>query len=331
MEGLTKPDSPAASTGADSSRPDLDGAVLDPRRLLVFAEVARRGSLAAAATALGWTQPAIAQHVKRLERDAGCALVVRTSRGVLLTDAGHALAAHADAVAARLRAAREDLAALATLRAGRVRLAAFPSACATFVPVALARLRSRAPDLDLRLTEAEPQRARELLAAGDIDLAVTFDYDELPRSTPDASEHLLDDQLLLVLPTDHRLAGRSSVHLADLATEGWIAGCPHCRAHLVNVAARRGFVPDIRHSTDDYVVTQTLVATGLGVALLPALALAAARHPRITAVPLKQHPPRRVGVDLPRDLPPGPASRALLEELHQAADTAVARLPSCAI
>ncbi len=311
-EGLP-PTGPENAPGAD-----LDQALLDPRRMLVFAEVARRGSLAAAAAALGWTQPAIAQHVKRLERDAGCALVVRTARGVLLTDAGRCLAAHADALAARLRAAREDLAALADLRVGRVRLAAFPSACATFVPAALARLRSRAPDLDLWLTEAEPPQARRLLAAGDVDLAVTFDYDDLPSSAAPATRHLLDDQLLLVLPPDHRLADRTSADLADVAGERWIAGCPRCRAHLVSAAARRGFVPDIRHSTDDYVVTQTLVATGLGVALLPALALAAARDPRVSIVPLQRHAPRRVGVALPEHVPPGPASRALLRELEHA-------------
>ncbi len=89
-------------------------------------------------------------------------------------------------------------------------------------------------------------------------------------------------------------------------------------AHLVNAAARRGFVPDIRHSTDDYVVTQTLVATGLGIALLPALALAAACDPRVSTVSLQRHPPRRVGVALPEHVPPGPASRALLRELERA-------------
>src|SRR5690242_9633989 len=106
--------------------------LLDPRRMLVFAQVARSGSLAGAAQSLGWTQQAVAQHFNRLERDAGCALVIRNSRGVTLTEAGRSLAGHADALTARLHAARADLTALSDLRAGRVRLAAFPSACATF-------------------------------------------------------------------------------------------------------------------------------------------------------------------------------------------------------
>lgn len=124
-----------------------------------------------------------------------------------------------------------------------------------------------------------------------------------------------------MLPPDHRLTDRTSADLADVAAERWIASCPRCRAHLVNAAARRGFVPDIRHSTDDYVVTQTLVATGLGIALLPALARAAARDPRVSTGPLQRHPPHRVGVALPEHIPPGPASRALLRELERATRT----------
>lgn len=186
------------------NRDQADGErdLLDPRRLLVFAQVARCGSLAAAAHALGLTQPAVAQHVKRLERDAGCDLVVRTPRGITLTEAGRSLAGHADAVTARLRAAREDLIALTDLRAGRVRLAALPTACATFVPAALARLQAHTPGLDIRLTEAEPPQAHQLLAAGDVDLAVTFNYDNLPTDASPATTPLFDDRCCWYCPPD---------------------------------------------------------------------------------------------------------------------------------
>jgi DNA-binding transcriptional LysR family regulator len=300
--------------GMDDDRHDLD-----PRRLLVFAEVARRGSLAAAAQHLGWTQPAVAQHVKRLERDAGCALLVRTPRGVTLTEAGRALAEHATAITARLRAAREDLAALAELRTGRVRLAAFPSACATFVPSALARLQSEAPGLDVRLTEAEPPQARRLLDDGDVDLAVTFVYPDVPED-PAASRAvdrtvLFEDPLLLVLPVGSALVARTDVTLGDAAAERWIAGCPRCRAHLLAAAAAVGFLPDIRHSTDDYVVTQTLVAAGLGVALLPALAIEAADVPGVHPVPPRGSPPRTIALDRAVDLPAGPSVLAVTDAL----------------
>src|SRR6187549_193318 len=105
------------SSMVDEGIPEGGGAdLIDPRRMLVFAEVARSGSLAGAAQALGWTQQAVAQHVKHLERDTGCALVIRNSRGVTLTEAGRSLAGHAHALTARLRAARADLMALSDLR-----------------------------------------------------------------------------------------------------------------------------------------------------------------------------------------------------------------------
>jgi DNA-binding transcriptional LysR family regulator len=307
--------------GVDNDPKPQDGVrdLLDPRQLLVFAEVARLGSLAAAAQALGWTQPAVAQHVKRLERDTGCALVVRNSRGVTLTEAGRSLATHAEAITARLRAARAALSALTDLRVGRVRLAAFPSACATFVPAAIALLRERAPGLDVRLTEAEPDDARTLLNAGQVDLAVTFDYDNVPAaSTEPARTPLFDDPMLLVLPNGHPLADRTDTDLAEAADQRWIAGCPRCRAHLTTAAAGHGFLPDIRHSTDDYVVTQTLVSTGLGVALLPALALEAARDPRVTTIGLRGHTPRRVSLSGSADLPPSPATTAAMTALIDA-------------
>ena len=309
--------------------PPDDEELLDPRRMLVFAEVARSGSLAGAALALGWTQQAVAQHVKRLERDAGCALVIRNSRGVSLTEAGRSLAGHAEALIARLRAARAELSALNDLRAGRVRLAAFPSACATFVPAAIALLHRRAPGLDLRLTEAEPEEALGLLADADVDLAVTFDYDNVPVLSdgplvPDRTA-LFDDALVLVVPATHALAGRTGTELADAAGERWIAGCPRCRTHLLTAAAGQGFLPDIRHSTDDYVVTQTLVAAGLGVALLPALALEAAHAPGVVALGLSRHPPRRISLSRRADIPAGPAVSAALAALVEG--TAPRRTP----
>jgi len=277
------------------------GAEVDPRRLLIFREVARRGSLSAAAAALGWTQPAVGQHLQRLERAVGLPLALRSTRGVTLTEAGAALLGHADAVAARLAAAEEEMSALRTMRAGRLRIAAFPSASATIVPRALARLADSAPGLDVRLTELEPPEARAAVLAGDVDLAVLFDHPDSGGSDahPDLVSHpLMDDPVLAVLPATHPLAARSdpstTCDLADLAGERWVAGCLRCRAHLLALATRAGFEPDVRHDTDDYVVVQNLVAAGLAVALLPGLALSASTDPRVVAVPLTGEPHRRV-------------------------------------
>ncbi len=126
---------------------------VDPRRLLVFREVAQRGSLSAAAASLGWTQPAVGQHVSRLERDLGLPLVLRSTRGITLTDAGFQLLEHANAIASRLAAAEDEMHLHRTLRTGRLRIAAFPSACATLIPPVLAQLAESVPDLDVWLSE----------------------------------------------------------------------------------------------------------------------------------------------------------------------------------
>src|SRR5215212_637093 len=93
---------------------------MDPRRLLIFRAVARAGSISAAARELGWTQPAVSQHVRALERAAGCALLLRGAGGVELTEPGRVLLARADAVAGQLHMAEEELADLTELRRGRV-------------------------------------------------------------------------------------------------------------------------------------------------------------------------------------------------------------------
>jgi molybdate transport repressor ModE-like protein len=133
--------------------------MLDVRRLQTLRAVAHEGSLSAAARTLGYTQPAVSHHVARLEEEVGTALLTRLGRGVQLTDAGLALVEHADAVFARLDAAEEEVASIAGLRAGRVRLAAFPSASATLMVGALSRLRADHPGIALSFTEAEPEDA----------------------------------------------------------------------------------------------------------------------------------------------------------------------------
>lgn len=302
---------------------------MDPKRLLVFREVAHAGSMSAAARSLGWTQPAVAQHIRRLERDTGVALLVRSGRGMSPTEAGRSLLAHADAVSAQLTTADRDLAAFADLRAGTVRLAAFPSATATLVPRALALLRDRHPGVDVRLIEAEPPEARALLDVGEADLAVGFRHSSRApepgshrlagRTGPvDPAVDLLDDALMLIVPpASPFLAGRPA--LARLAGEPWIAGCERCRSHLVAVCAAAGFTPEIRHGTDDYVVTQRLVAAGLGVAMLPGLALTAARVPGVAVVEAADAGIRHVHLIVGPADRPAPAVRALASALRAAA------------
>jgi DNA-binding transcriptional LysR family regulator len=150
--------------------------MLDVTRLRVLVAVARYGSVTAAARALNYAQPSVSHHLARLEAETGIKLIQRAGRGIRLTDAGRLLAERAAEVIGRLDAAENELAAYTGLRAGRLRLAAFPSALGTIVPAAAAMLRGHQPAIDLRLTEAEPPEALRMLRAGYVDVALVFRY-----------------------------------------------------------------------------------------------------------------------------------------------------------
>src|SRR3954447_25350425 len=133
--------------------------MLDVRRLKVLREVAARGSFSAAAESLSYTQSAVSQQIAALERECAAKLLERGPRGVRLTDAGRALVQHADAILARIDDAEEELAAIAGLREGRLRLASFQSAGSTLVPRAVAAFRDRHPGVELAMVQAEPEEA----------------------------------------------------------------------------------------------------------------------------------------------------------------------------
>lgn len=287
---------------------------VDPRRLLVLRDVARAGSISAAARELGWTQPAVSQNLARLEREAGTPLLLRGPTGVSPTQAGRALLRRADVVAAELHAADEELAALTDLRGGRVRLVAFPSAAATLVPEAIGCLATDHPDVEVGLDEAEPPEALAALHAGDADLALVFGYDGPPAGIGTlAWRRLRVEPVHLVIPPGRRGPGRRG--LAGLADDDWIGGCVRCRTHLVDVCEAAGFTPTIRHTTDDYVVVQNLVARGLGVTVLPESALAAYRHPDVRVVPMPSLGRRHVGLAHRPGADQVPATAALVERI----------------
>ncbi|HZG88608.1 MAG TPA: LysR substrate-binding domain-containing protein [Pseudonocardia sp.] len=292
--------------------------MLDVNRLRVLVAVARHGSMTAAARALRYAQPSISHHLARLEAETGSRLVQRVGRGIRLTDAGLVLAARAEEILARLDAAEAELDAHTGLTAGRVRLAAFPSALGTFVPVAAAGFAAAHPEVELRLTEAEPPDAAALLRAGEVDLAVTFGYpggdpiDDGLRRIP-----LLEEQMHLVTPPD-----TPGDALRDHAGSRWITGCERCRAHLLRSCAAAGFIPDVAFTTDDYVAVQALVAAGLGVATLPGLALAATRRPDVRCVALDGDR-RTVHAAVHGSPPDPPPTAALLTHLVRAAGAAI--------
>ena len=251
---------------------------MDPRRLLIFRTVVRNGSIGAGARELGWTQPAVSQHLAALEKEVGTQLLLRSSSGVTPTEAGGRLAAHAEAIAAQLHAAEEELADITALRRGTVKFGTFPSAAAVLLPPMLKRLSETAPELQVTFAELEPPDAVTALREGDLDLALVFRYPCSDIGDEGTLEWtpLMEDRVMAVLPHDHPRAEDPDLTLADLAEDPWIAGCERCRANLISSARTAGFSPTVRHSTDDTIVVQQLIMHGGGVALIPEIALEAA-------------------------------------------------------
>jgi len=273
----------------------------DIRQLRVLREVAARGSFSAAADALDYTQSAVSKQIAALERDAGSPLVERAVRPLRLTPSGAALAAHAEVVLGRMAAARDELEAIAGLRAGELRLATFASAGPSIVVPAVAAFHAAHPQVRLILLEAAPSEAIAMLRAGELDIAVIHHYPALdPAPGPHLScGALREDAFALVLPAGHRLARRRRVPVASLASEAWLfprSREGHGGAYdrlMRGACAVAGFEPQILFEINDCQTVQGLVASGLGIAVLPRLALDPV-HPDVVVRELADAPSRRV-------------------------------------
>jgi DNA-binding transcriptional LysR family regulator len=302
--------------------------MLDVKRLRVLREVAEQGSFSGAAEALSYTQSAVSQQIAALERETGTTLVERGARGIRLTDAGRALVEHAEAILARLAAAEAELEAIAGLRGGRLRLASFPSAGASLLPRAIAEFTRRHPAVELSLIESEPEESVPLLKSGELDIALVFEYAQLPHPDFDTLYdgieliHLLDDPMYLTLARDHPLAARKRLRLEDLAGEAWIQNdCsgPCGRMHLAACHAA-GFEPRVEFQSDDYNVVQGLVAAGVGISLVPELALSAVRDDVVVREIGAQGPLRRILAATSKSGFRPPATGAMLEVLSEVSE-----------
>ena len=251
-------------------------------------------------------------------------LTERAGRGVSLTPAALILVAHTDVLLARLDAAEADLAALRDQIAGRVTLAAFPSAAASLVPAAWAALAGSAPQVRLDLTEMEPEESLPAVLRGETDVAVAHEYDLLPRPLDPLFERreLLDDPVVLAIPADSALSlGRlGPVPLAELAGQPFLAPrqATSCAEMIQRACARAGFVPRVVARASDFQVLLSLVAAGAGVTLVPGLA-ARWLPPRVRLVPPADPVTRRVFTVSRRGGDRKPAVRVVLDALSDAA------------
>jgi DNA-binding transcriptional LysR family regulator len=303
--------------------------MLDVRRLRVFSEVAARGSFSAAADALTLTQSAVSQHITALEREVGLPLIERGTRPLELTEAGYALTRHATGIFARLDGAEQELGEIAGRRLGRLRFGTFPTALATLVPPAFAAFRRDHPEVTLTVVDDHLQRLIPRLEAGELDLALIYDHEAIPDISARDLERipLLDDVFQAVLPAGHRLARRRRpLKLSELSGEPWIGGAPTSAWYRIvcDACRRAGFTPQADFASDDHIAVQALVAAGLGVSVIPGLAVV---HPLpgLAVRKLSSGAPRRhISAARPRDAYHGVAVVAMIDSLRRASQALAA-------
>jgi DNA-binding transcriptional LysR family regulator len=291
--------------------------MLDPRRLLTFREVARRASFSRAAEALALTQPAVSQQVAALEREVGAPLLHRRPGGPTLTETGDLLLAHADALAARLAAADEQLGELRAERDVRLRVGAFPSALATIVPAAIAARRAAEPDVAFEAGEGSSADVAAGVRDGRLHVGVCFeDAAAPPHEHPDVQRHEIGlEPMDAAVGPGHPLAKRRRIKLDALSGDIWTAPSPDHLVYRACVAA--GFEPRIDYLTRDPMAIRGLVAAGLAVTLTPRL-LAGQLH-GIRTIRLTGEAPSRRLYALTPAVGARPRARAFVDALRAAA------------
>lgn len=245
--------------------------MLDVHRLRLLRELAHRGTIAAVAEALSYTPSAVSQQLATLEREAGVSLLERTGRRVRLTPAGRSLVGHAEQVLAELERAEATLAASTGMR-GRLRIGAVPSAARSLLPPVLVALGREHPGLELAVEEIDPLAAAEAVRTGDLDVALTQQYDLVPAPDSPALESVMVLSEPMYLATERPVAPADDP-VRGLRADPWILGKPGtlCRTAAERICQTAGFEPRVRHQTDDFPTALALVAAGQGHALLPAL------------------------------------------------------------
>jgi DNA-binding transcriptional LysR family regulator len=296
--------------------------LIDAHRLAVLREVARAGSFAGAAAVLHHTPSAVSQQIAALERGAGVVLVQRSTRGVTLTDAGRVLLATADAIHAELQIAAQQLRALQADGPQALTVVTFPSAGEPLLAPALTTLTAAAGQpVEVTVIEAEPHEALGSIRDGQADLALVYHFHtpQPPRAWPTAAgpgtyAALVADHLRLLVPAGHPLADRPAVSLAEFAGERWIHGWGDTGGVLDMLAAVSGFHPRVACRSSDYRFMSALVGAGVGVALVPSLALTGRLDVR--DLQITPEPTRYVGAYLPKRHRPNPAAGRLLAALR---------------
>jgi DNA-binding transcriptional LysR family regulator len=268
------------------------------KQLRVLRAIRTTGSFSAAADELDYTQPAVSKIVASLERELGTILVDRETRPIRLTDAGEALARHADEVFERLLSAEAEVQAIAQLDAGALSVGTFSSAGASFFVDALRELRAKHPGVQVSIAEGMPSELVERLRAGELDLAIVFDFPQAgeDRGAGLETHYLLDDPFDIVLPAEHPLVNCRRISYADLGAADWVLPDFGPESPTMKIMSREcsaaGFEPRVLFRVNDCDMTLAMVAAGEGISTLPRLMLPR-DHPGVRIKPFAEGAPIR--------------------------------------
>ncbi|WP_118184443.1 LysR family transcriptional regulator [Paraburkholderia phosphatilytica] len=293
--------------------------MLNLSRLHLLHELSVLGTISAVADAVHLTRPAVSKQLALLEEELQTVLIERSGRGVQLTPAGRRLVARATDLFGMVEEIEAEVAAANVEVSGEVRMSAFGSLASSIVPLAVKMLLDEHPQLSLVFTELEPSEGLRAAAAKQTDLAIVDDL-----VSAEALANVLEfrplcvDHFDVVVAAGHKLAGRRSVQLSDLAHERWALNQSAAAYHtfILNACYAGGFTPKVTTSSRNMAVTLEMVRTGGAVALLPRLGL---RHvendPGFAVIPVDPVLNRRVFVALPKGTAKRPAVAAVLDAL----------------
>lgn len=293
----------------------------DIKKLQILRTLSERGTVTATARTLQMTPSAVSQQLSNLAKQLGVPLLEAHGRRVRLTDAAHLVLRHAEAVFAQLEKADAELTAYAQGEAGEVRVGAFSTAVPALVVPAVRALREAAPGISVRVRETEAAQAYELLAAGEVDIALSLAVQApaaVDADTRFTRESLLADPLDVALPVDHGLASAPDLRLASLAAEPWIFGGSGPWSEITRAACEAaGFTPTQAHSASGWTSILAMVEAGMGVALVPRMA--AVRRDGVVMRELSEdHPTRHVIAAVRRGAATGAAVSRVLVALREA-------------
>jgi DNA-binding transcriptional LysR family regulator len=299
--------------------------MLDVRRLRMLRELSLHGTIRATASSLSFTPSAVSQQLSALERDLGVELLERRGRSVHLTPAARVLVERTEQILVELAAAEAEAKAVATGTAPALRIASFPSAAATILADAV-----RENGLEVHILEADPKLGLARLRGGDVELAILWEYDFVPIEPGPGIElvTLVDDPIQVVLPASHPAAADPALELRTLADEPWIDSTPlsSCHPFLRRLCNAAGFEPRVAAETNDHRTLHHLVASGVGLAVIPLLSqldLPAS----LVARSIRPNPPkRRIHAAFRHDSADDPRVRLMLARLDAAATSRPAAL-----